>query len=173
MYNFANRAKNSLLNLQPWKLHEKITLSIGDKYDVFNKDGKKILRITLKNISEQEMPVPYDIPVNHRPKTYNTETATLCVDPSFFVYHGSYTKRILTDPLTDDGLFALTKHSNVEVNHSIFFFNVAYTTENEQLFRCLVDHINPAKKEVELDIYFLQLEKQGSTGTKPLYLTIS
>ena len=47
------REKNSSLNLRTWKLHEKITLQMGNYYDVLNEDGKKVIRITLKEISKQ------------------------------------------------------------------------------------------------------------------------
>ena len=43
-----------------------------------------------------------------------------------------------------------------EVNSVFFPFS---TQGHELFFRCFVDHINSAKQEVELDIYFLKIAK--------------
>lgn len=137
-----------------WKLHEKVILPRGNYYDVFDKEDNKILRITLKGISEEDMPPPYEYPKNHRPEPYRTEAATLSFDP-FFVFPGSYVKKVETSPFSDESHFALAKNTYSEESNSVFFFRTD-TTGYAQFFRCFVSHINSSKQEVELDIYFLQ-----------------
>ena len=139
-----------------WILHDKVTLPIGNYYDVIDKDGKKILKITIKGISEEDMPPPYEHPKNHRPEPYRAEAATLSFDP-FFVFPGSYVKKVEISPFSDESQFALAKNTYSEESNSVFFFRTETTTGDAQFFRCFVSHINLPKQEVELDIYFLQV----------------
>lgn len=150
------REKNTSLLLPPWKLHDKITIAVGGYYDILDKDKNKILRITLKKISEQQMPPPYEWPSGQPPLDFKSETATFSFDPQF-VYHGSCVKKIDSDPLSDERLLAMGKINYEEVNCSAYFFRTQYATEKEIFFRCFVDHVNPAKQEVELNIYFLSI----------------
>lgn len=150
------REKNSLLNLQPWKQHEKKVLSVGQYFDVLTKDGKKSIRITLKEISKQMMPLPYTNIGKGTHKQIEAETATLSFDDFLSILPGQAVKPIpVTMPYTESS-FIFSKNANSEEANSVFSFA---TEGHEQFFRCFVDHINPAKQEVEIDVYFLQVKK--------------
>lgn len=150
------REKNSSLALQPWKIRDKKTLTIGEKYDLFDNDGNRITRITLKQISNQLMPEPY-IRLGDTPQKYiQTETATFSFEPMGFIFPGQGVKSLPIDKPYSESLFALSKKTYNEETDSVFSFS---TQGHELFFRCFVDHINPAKQEVELDVYFLKIEK--------------
>lgn len=150
------REKNASLALQPWKFRGKKVLTIGEKYDVFDNDGNKFTRITLKEISKQLMPEPY-IKLGDSPQKYvETETATFSFDPMGFVYPGQGVKSLPINEPYSESIFVLGKNMYSEEVHSVFFFS---TQGHELFFRCFVDHINSAKQEVELDVYFLKIAK--------------
>lgn len=156
MHYFANREKQSSLNLQTWKLHEIITLQIGNYYDVLNNEGNKVIRITLKKISKQLMPLPYSNIGNCSHQQIEAETATLSFDDLLSIIPGQAVVSVPASMPFTESLFAFSKNANSEEVNSVFFFS---TIGHEQFFRCFVDHINPAKQEVEIDVYFLQMKK--------------
>ena len=155
IYFFANHQKNSYSNLIPWKFHEKVTLSIGSYHDVFTKNGDKFFRITLKDISQEDMPPQYESPDNI-PEEIKTDVATIgCT--SHFLYQGFRVKKVCEYGFSNEECFHIPKHDYQEESDSIFFFKTEHVNDGEFFFRCFVDHINPAKKEVEFDIFFLWL----------------
>jgi len=143
-----------------WKLHKKITLPIGNYYDLKDENGENIIRITLKEISEQDMPPPYEYPKNHSPSKFKTEVAIINFDPEF-VSHGAYVKPIERSfpYLLNECQFAMSKNAYSEEDYSVFFFRTDTTTGYGQFFRCFVSHINAPNQEVEMDMYFLQTKK--------------
>jgi len=152
------RDKNSSYNLQPWKFQEKITLSIGSYHDVMTKHGDKFFRITLKDISQKEMPPQYESP-DSTPDEIKTDVATIgCT--SHFLYQGSRVKKILEYGFSNEESFHIPKHDYQEESDSIFFFKTEHVNDGEFFFRCFVDHINHVKKEVELDIFFIWLHPE-------------
>jgi len=148
------RQKKSSQNLQPWILHEKKRLLIGEYHDVFDKEDNKIARITLKKISNQLMPEPYINLTKTTQKQIEAETATLCFDEVLSVYPGQCVKHIPASSPYTENLFALSKNSTDEDMHSVFFYHTY--GKGLYFFRCFVDHINSTKQEVEIDVYFLQ-----------------
>jgi hypothetical protein len=143
-------------NLQPWKLHEKITLQIGNYYDVLNSDNKKSIRITLKEISKQMMPLPYTNIGKGTHDLIEADTATISFDDFLSILPCQAVKPILVTMPFTESLFIFSKNANSEEANSVFSFS---TEGHEQFFRCYVDHINPAKQEAEIDVYFLQMKK--------------
>lgn len=155
---FALEKKKEILlpvNLLPWKFHDKIILSIGAYHDVLTKKGEKFVRITFKDISQQNMPPPYESP-DSTPDEIKTEVASIGFTPGYFVSHGYRVKKISTPPFLNEDCFYMCKKENDEISDSAFLFNTEHKVY-EYFFRCYVDHINPAKKEVELDIFFIWL----------------
>ncbi len=151
------REKNSLLNLQPWKLHEKVKLTIGNYYDVTDKENNKIIRITLKETSRQMMPLPYTNIGNGTHTQIEADTATLIFDDFLSILPCQAVKPIPVAMPFNECSFIFSKNSNSEEANSVFSF---VTEGYEQFFRCFVDHINLAKQEVEIDVYFLQMKKK-------------
>lgn len=150
------REKNSFLALRPWKIRDKKILTIGEKYDLCDNNGNRITRITLKQISNQLMPEPY-IKLGNAPQKYiQTETATFSFDPMGFIFPGQGVKSLPINKPYSESLFVLSKKTYNEETDSVFSFS---TQGHELFFRCFVDHINPARQEVELDVYFLKIEK--------------
>jgi hypothetical protein len=146
-----------LADLLPWKYHKIITLSIGAYHDVFTKNGDKFFRITLKDISQQDMPPPYEsCPA---PDEIKTEVATVGFDPGFFIFHGSRVKKVATSHFSNEDCFYMCKNEAQEPAYSVFFFHTEHVADGEQFFRCFVDHINPVKKEVDLNIFFIWLKQ--------------
>lgn len=141
---------------QIYKLHEKVTRPIGCYYDVLDNKGNKILRITVKDITKQSMPDPHSNLTKISQKQTDMDSVTLSFDPFLTVYPGQAVKFLPIQKPISESLFALSKKIYQEELQSVFFFN---TEHNEQFFRCYVDHINTAKQEVEIDVYFLQMEK--------------
>lgn len=150
------REKNSSLALQPWKFHEKKILPIGEKYDLLDANGNKVVRIILKEISIQMMPEPYTNLLKSTQKQIETEAATLAFDQLLSVFPGQAVKVIPPPKPYTESIFALAKNNHQEDIHSVFFFS---TLGQEQFFRCFVDHINPTKQEVEIDVYLLQMRQ--------------
>lgn len=137
----------------PWKFHEKITLGIGDYYDVLTKHGDKYFKITLKDISKKNMPPPYES--DHTPDEIQVDVATVSFDPGYIV-PGSRIKQLQKLPFFNEDCFDMSKIENgEEERYSAFLFKTEYIHGGEFFFRCYVDHINPIKKEVELNIYFI------------------
>lgn len=173
IHHLVVREKISLIGLHPWKFHGKVTLSIGAYHDVFTKKGEKYFRITLKDISQKKMPPPYES-TDRVPDEIKTDVATIGFDPGFFVRHGSRIKKIEAASFTtNEDCFIMSRNEHEEEPYSIYFFRTEDVSGGEQFFRCFVDHINPAKKEVELNIYFLWLNNsneagpEGRSGTRP------
>lgn len=150
------RQKNSSAVLLPWKFHDKVILNIGTYHDVPTKKGEKFIRITLKDISQKDMPPPYESP-DSVPKEIKTEVATIGFTPGFFFYHGYRVKKIYDTSFSNEDRFYMCKNEDNEESHSVFFFKTQHVTDGEYFFRCFIDHINPEKKEVELDIFFIWL----------------
>ncbi|MDA8090785.1 MAG: hypothetical protein M0Z61_11300 [Nitrospiraceae bacterium] len=140
--------------LPHWKFHDKITLGLGSYHDVKTKNGEKFFRITLKDISQRDMPPPYESP-DSVPKEIKTDVATLGFTPGFFIYPGFRVKRIHDSSFSNESTFYMCKSDYQEESDSVFFFKTQHVTDGEYFFRCFVDHINPIKKEVELNIYFI------------------
>lgn len=112
------RDKNASTILQPWKFHEKITLSIGSYHDVFTKNGDKFFRITLKDISRRDMPPQYESPDNI-PKEIKTDVATIgCT--SHFMYQGFRVKKVCEYGFSNEESFHIPKHDYQEESDSIF-----------------------------------------------------
>lgn len=150
------REKNAYLPLQPWKIHEKIKLQIRDYYDVLNSEGNKVIRITLKEISKQQMPLPFSNIGSHSHEQIEAETATLSFDDIISFIPAQAVKTIpATMPFTETS-FVFSQNANSEEANSVFSFS---TLGHEHFFRCFVDHINSAKQEVEIDVYFLKMKK--------------
>lgn len=150
------REKNASRNLQPWKYRDKKTLTVGEKYDVFDDDGNRFTRITLKEISKQLMPEPYIRVGNSPQKHIETETATFTFDPMGFMCPGQGIKSLPISEPYSESIFVLGKNMYSEEANSVFFFS---TQGHELFFRCFVDHINSSKQEVDLDVYFLKIAK--------------
>jgi hypothetical protein len=138
---------------QYWKYHKKIALSHGAYHDVLTKKGEKFFRITLKDISRKNMPPQYETP-GSTPDKINTDVATLSFS-THFMYHGFRVKKIHDSHFSNEETFYLPQHDYQEESDSVFFFKTEHVTNGGFFFRCFVDHINPAKKEVDLDIYFI------------------
>lgn len=151
------REKNSTFILQPWKLHEKVTLGLGDYYDVMTKNGEKFFRISLKEISQQTMPSAYVF--NPQPVETITEVATIGFDPGFFINHGSCVKQITLGHIQNEDCFYMSKDSFHEEKSSVYFFKTESVTDGGHFFRCFVDHINPSKNEIELNVFLIWLNK--------------
>ena len=149
--NLEDQLDRSML---PWKFHEKISLSIGAYHDVLTKHDKPFIRITLKDISRKNMPPPYES--DHMPDEIKTDVATLGFSNGFMVTPGSRIKKVETSPFFDEYCFDMSKIENDEEDrYSVFFFKTEHVSDGEFFFRCFIDHINPTKKEVELNIYFI------------------
>lgn len=162
---FSLEKKKEILlpvNVPPWKFHDKIILSIGAYHDVLTKKGEKFIRITLKDISQTDMPPPYES--DQVTNEIKTEVATIGFDPGYFVSHGYRVKKIPTPPFLNEDCFYMCKNEDQEESHSVFFFKTEPVLDGEFFFRCFVDHINPAKKEVELNIFFIWLNHPINKG---------
>jgi hypothetical protein len=159
-----NNFISNINELNHWKFHKKITLGVGSYHDVLTKHGDKFLRITLNDISQQDMPPPYES--DSIPAEIKTQVATLCFDPGFFIYLGSRVKKITTSPFLNEECFYMPKNENQEAAYSVFFFHTEHVADGEQFFRCFVDHINPVKKEVDINIFFIWL-KQARQKAQP------
>lgn len=142
---------------QDWKVHQKIKLSVGEYYDVLTKNGDKFFRITLKDISQRDMPPPYES--NGVPEEIKTEVATIGFNPGFFISPGSRIKKVPPTPFFNEECFYMSKNESEETAYSVFFFHTEHVSGGAQFFRCFVDHINPVKKEVDLNIFFILLKK--------------
>lgn len=154
MFYFAHRSSSK--GLQTWKQHEKVNLAVGSYYDLRDREGNKIMRITLKDISKQLMPLPYSNIGKSSHKRIEAETATLSFDDIISIIPGQAVEPITVSKPFTESSFTFSKNANSEEANSVFSF----TTEgHEQFFRCFVDHINPTKQEVEIDVYFLQMKK--------------
>lgn len=148
------REKNSSAKLMPWKFHDKVVMGVGAYYDIPTKDGEQFIRITLKDISQKNMPPPYET-VNSVPKEIKTEVATIGFTPGFFIYHGFRVKKVNTNSFSNESVFSMCKGDYQEESDSVFFFKTQHMTNGEYFFRCFVEHINPVKNEVELNIFFI------------------
>lgn len=151
-----NKSISNINELTHWKFHDKITLSVGSYHDVLTKRGEKFFRITLKEISQQNMLPPYES--DSIPDEIETEVATVCFEPGFFVYPGSRVKKVKTSPFFNEECFYMPKNESQEAMYSVFFFHTENVKDGAaQFFRCFVDHINPVKKEVDINIFFIWL----------------
>lgn len=150
-----NKSISNTNELTHWKFHNKITLGIGSYHDLLTKRGDKFLRITVKDISQQDMLPPYES--DSTPDEIQTEVATIGFEPGYFVYPGSRIKKLKTPPFFNEGCFYMPKNESQEAMYSVFFFHTEHVTAGEYFFRCFVDHINPVKKEVDLNIFFIWL----------------
>ncbi len=166
IHHLVLREKASSSNLLPWKKHENIKLCIGEYHDVLTKNGDKYLRITLKDISWQNMPPPYES-TDRTPDEINTEVAIIGFDPGFFVFPGHRLKKVPTNHVFNECSFAMSKYQDDEECYSVYFFHTEHVSDGEQFFRCFVDHINPIKKEVELNIYFIWTTDPNEKGRVP------
>lgn len=151
----GNESISNINELTHWKFHKKITLGIGSYHDLPTKRGDKFLRITVKDISRQDMLPPYES--DSTPDEIKTEVATVGFEPGFFVYPGSRIKKLKTSPFFNEECFYMPKNQSQEAMYSVFFFHTEHVTDGEYFFRCFVDHINPVKKEVDLNIFFIWL----------------
>lgn len=155
---YRTKASNTENDMQQyWKYHDKITLSLGAYHDIKTKNGDKFFRIVLKDISQRDMPPPYDY--DSVPAEIQTEVATIGFEPGFFIYPGSRVKKVATSPFFNEECFYMPKNESQEASYSVFFFHTEHVTDGEQFFRCFVDHINPVKKEVDINIFFIWLKK--------------
>ena len=109
----------------------------------------------MKDISQQAMLPPYES--DSTPDEIKTEVATVGFEPGFFVYPGSRIKKMKTSPFFNEECFYMPKNESQEAMYSVFFFHTEHVTDGEYFFRCFVDHINPVKKEVDLNIFFIWL----------------
>ncbi len=162
--NLEDQFKRSML---PWKFHDKISLSIGAYHDVLTKHGKPFFRITLKDISRKNMPPPYES--DHTPEEITTDVATVGFTHGFMLAHGSRIKKVETSPFFDEYCYDMTKIENDEEDrYSVFFFKTEHVDDGEFFFRCYVDHINPIKKEAELNIYFIWTTNSNAELSMPI-----
>ena len=141
-------------SIMPWKYHDKISLSIGSYHDVLTKHGQPFIRITLKDISRKKMPPPYES--DRTPVEIETDVATVGFSHGFMLTHGLRIKKVKTSPFFDEYCYDMSKIENDEEDqYSIYLFRTEHVSDGEFFFRCFVDHINPASKVAELNIYFL------------------
>jgi len=119
------------------------------------KNGEKFFRITLKEISQQEMPSAYVF--NPEPVKSITEVATIGFDPGFFINHGACVRKIILPHVPNEECFYMCKDAFYEEKHSVYFYKTVNVSDGGHFFRCFVDHINPSKKEVELNIFLIWL----------------
>jgi hypothetical protein len=138
-----------------FKFHKTIKLSLDDDYfDLTGRDGKKLFRISLKGVSKQLMPPPYEYPADEFHEGIECDAATICFS-SFLVHSGAYVKKLAIHQFSSDAQFLMSKNEYPEEPYSVFFFRTEHTTDGEEFFRCFVEHINIAKKEVELNIHYI------------------
>lgn len=150
---------------QYWKYHKEITLGVGSYHDVLTKHGQQFIRITLKDISKKYMPPPYES--DSIPDEIETDVATIGFSHGFMLTPGSRIKKIETSPFFDEYCFDMSKiENNEEDRYSIFLFRTEQISDGDFFFRCYVDHINPAKKEADLNIFFIW-QKQAQQIAQP------
>jgi hypothetical protein len=134
-------------------------LGIGEYYEI-KEDWFAPLKITLKEISRQSLPSPYESISEPDSCGVVTDAAIIEVRPGFTVYPGRCVKRLYDHDLIDDAFVMRSHHQSIEGegDSSIFYFLTENDIDGEAFFRCFVHHINTSKQEVELDIYFTHLE---------------
>ncbi len=153
----------------PWKYHDKISLELDSYHDVLTKHGKQFFRITLKDVSRKKMPPPYES--DHMPEEIMTDVATVGFSHGFMLTHGARIKKVETSPLFDEYCYDMSKIENDEEDrYSVFFFKTEHVDDGEFFFRCYVDHINPTKKEAELNIYFIWTNNSNKSKDNSLVL---
>ena len=130
------------------------------------KHGEKYIKITLKDISKKNMPPPYES--DRIPDEILTDVATLGFSHGIMLTPGYRVKKVETSHFFDEYCFDMSKIENYEEDrYSVFFFHTEQVSGGEFFFRCFVDHINPIKKEVELNIYFIWTNDSNEKARAP------
>ncbi|MCD6366814.1 MAG: hypothetical protein J7L46_04660 [Bacteroidales bacterium] len=158
VYVLSLRFYRSTKNLKSWRFDKKITLNVGDYFDVKTENDYP-LRIELKKISKEQMPPPYICIPESKDNEIKTETATVMFSPAF-IYPGRCVKKVENNHSGSfEETFIMPKYQTPEEDLSVFFFNVTNSTNGARFFRCHIEHINPNKQQVELDVYYLWVDR--------------
>jgi hypothetical protein len=160
VYILSLRFYRSSKNLKSWIFDQKITLTIGEYFDI-KTERDHPLRIELRKISKEQIPPPYICIPNSKENDIKTETATVIFSPSF-VYPGRCVKKIENQSGTFKETFVMPKYQipQTEEDSSVFFFNVTNSINGARFFRCYVEHINPNKQQVEFEVYYLWVNRK-------------
>lgn len=147
--------KKSCYTPNTYKVNKTIMLTVNDYKEIELNSGHT-LKIELKEIKKEIINYPYLV-VDGKNETKEKDVAVLNFDRMFPLSSGICVKQLEENEINEGMTFSMPKYTSfTEEDVSVFSFSITNTSDEMNFFRCLVKHINPAKQEVELDVYYVR-----------------